>query len=606
VKEIDVGFRVDIDGADAKRITRQLKGNPSTLFKEPFPGYLLFLFDLVSPDDVAFRNWFDKHVEPLHAMTGSEIAFAIFAHRVDVRVRHRRRSRFRHRRRSRSSQTGFDAVPYSRRNRVEVSVHSYRDFSSSIAGRCRSVADGGEISHTTEAVYELAKEFGVLQMLPCMIALDGLPDPAVPWKCFPISQCDLHTLYPRLRNAVGKFQVLPSLSKYRHRLGILKERADHRDQVEGLIERSSNLGREREEGWIADIRVALARGNEEKLLCSLRKLDEYHFRGRFTLNFMLRYFPTAQSLIAAIRELSSVLHMTWPASEDVREHLAQFYENNIRGLLKSATAMPSFQSRAEWVALHHELDRVRTAYLDQAMDELRSALTVDAECLTRADLEIYDAARSVLSMADRPSWVRILDEEFNQGSNRASKGIDESSYSFPADGTDRLLDWTDLPESLRHLTKLDLLGLLRLFRRLISQFGNAIWTRRPTAFASYASSDRSEVVRRVQGMRAFQPSLDVFLDFHSLYPGEVWRNRLVEEIERRDRFFLFWSEAASRSAYVAEEYKTAIRCGKPITPVPLSSPEEVSPPHELAHLHFNDSYVQFLRYAQLKADSRAQ
>ena len=121
----------------------------------------------------------------------------------------------------------------------------------------------------------------------------------------------------------------------------------------------------------------------------------------------------------------------------------------------------------------------------------------------------------------------------------------------------------------------------------------------PTAFASYSSKDRYDVLRRVQGMRAFQQELDIFMDFHSLYPGEDWRSRLQEEIERRDRFFLFWSMAASESEFVEEEWRTALKLGKPIVPVPLCTPREQPPPAELAHLQFNDWYAEFLQYETL-------
>jgi hypothetical protein len=91
----------------------------------------------------------------------------------------------------------------------------------------------------------------------------------------------------------------------------------------------------------------------------------------------------------------------------------------------------------------------------------------------------------------------------------------------------------------------------------------------------------------------------VFLDFHSLYPGDSWRNRLAEEIVRRDRFFLFWSKAASRSDYVEAEWRMALASSKPITPVPLSG--EAPPPDELRSLHFGDRFQDYLRYERVAA-----
>ena len=60
-----------------------------------------------------------------------------------------------------------------------------------------------------------------------------------------------------------------------------------------------------------------------------------------------------------------------------------------------------------------------------------------------------------------------------------------------------------------------------------------------SAFASYASEDRDEVLGRIQGMQKVMPSLDVFLDVMSLRSGESWQGRLDQEVAQRDALFLF-------------------------------------------------------------------
>ena len=122
--------------------------------------------------------------------------------------------------------------------------------------------------------------------------------------------------------------------------------------------------------------------------------------------------------------------------------------------------------------------------------------------------------------------------------------------------------------------------------------------RSKSAFASYASEDRAEVVGLVRGMRKVAPDLDIFVNFFSLRSGERWEERLLEEIARRDTLYLFWSQAASRSPWVDREWRTALRLRgvAGIDPIPLASPEEVPPPSELAqHLHFNDWLLAFTR-----------
>jgi hypothetical protein len=111
-----------------------------------------------------------------------------------------------------------------------------------------------------------------------------------------------------------------------------------------------------------------------------------------------------------------------------------------------------------------------------------------------------------------------------------------------------------------------------------------------SAFASYASENRDEVLGRIQGMLKILPDLDVFLDVASLRSGEKWESRLREEIVARDVLYLFWSLAASQSTWVEREWRTALAMKGVdfISPVPLVSPVKVPPPSELACLHFNE------------------
>ena len=119
--------------------------------------------------------------------------------------------------------------------------------------------------------------------------------------------------------------------------------------------------------------------------------------------------------------------------------------------------------------------------------------------------------------------------------------------------------------------------------------------RHHTAFASYASADREEVLARLQGMKKVAPHLDVFIDVLSLRSGRRRAQRLEEEIRARDVFYLFWSLAASRSEWVDKEWRTALRLRgiEYIDPFPFAAPDHAPPPPELAELHFNDWLLAF-------------
>lgn len=108
-------------------------------------------------------------------------------------------------------------------------------------------------------------------------------------------------------------------------------------------------------------------------------------------------------------------------------------------------------------------------------------------------------------------------------------------------------------------------------------------------FASYSSVDRIEVLARLQMLHKLL-EVDIFLDVDTLRSGEKWEARLIREINRRDRFFLFWSRNAAASEWVEREWRLALRQRgiDYIEPVPL---EFIKAPVELRKLHFNDRYL---------------
>lgn len=138
---------------------------------------------------------------------------------------------------------------------------------------------------------------------------------------------------------------------------------------------------------------------------------------------------------------------------------------------------------------------------------------------------------------------------------------------------------------------------------LLSTFGapegiiEASAARYRTAFASYASEDRDDVLGRIQGIHKVAPDLDVFLDVLSLRSGQEWEKELWREIPARDIFYLFWSRHARKSKWVEKEWRCALskRGIEFIDPIPLESPEKSPPPPELSSLHFNDWVLAFQR-----------
>jgi hypothetical protein len=119
------------------------------------------------------------------------------------------------------------------------------------------------------------------------------------------------------------------------------------------------------------------------------------------------------------------------------------------------------------------------------------------------------------------------------------------------------------------------------------------------AFASYASPDRREVLKRVQVLRA--AGIECFQDVLDLEPGQRWERELYRRIDTADLFLLFWSRSAKQSEWVRREVDYALgrQKGDPeadpdIRPVVIEGPPVELPWPDLSYLHFFDPLVHLL------------
>jgi hypothetical protein len=117
-----------------------------------------------------------------------------------------------------------------------------------------------------------------------------------------------------------------------------------------------------------------------------------------------------------------------------------------------------------------------------------------------------------------------------------------------------------------------------------------------SAFASYASEDRREVLARVQGMEVAYKGLAVFVDVIDFRSAEYWESALFTRISASDVFYLFWCRHAKKSEWVQREWRWALKIKGLdfIDPVPLEGPQYAPPPDELVAKHFNDPLLAFI------------
>ncbi|WP_420129831.1 TIR domain-containing protein [Longimicrobium sp.] len=113
-----------------------------------------------------------------------------------------------------------------------------------------------------------------------------------------------------------------------------------------------------------------------------------------------------------------------------------------------------------------------------------------------------------------------------------------------------------------------------------------------TAFASYASADRLDVLERASSIRR-SAGIDVKVDVLFLEMGEKWNDGLLREIEACDKLMLFWSEHTPKSKWVEWEWKHAIQTkGEDVLELHLLRHTPIDQvPEELRKYHFNDAYI---------------
>jgi hypothetical protein len=90
----------------------------------------------------------------------------------------------------------------------------------------------------------------------------------------------------------------------------------------------------------------------------------------------------------------------------------------------------------------------------------------------------------------------------------------------------------------------------------------------------------------------------------SLHTGQDWQQQLLDNIRSRDIFYLFWSVAASQSAWVDREWRYALleKGLDYIHPIPLEDPRLAPPPVELASKHFNDLILACMKSQMVSQD----
>lgn len=130
-----------------------------------------------------------------------------------------------------------------------------------------------------------------------------------------------------------------------------------------------------------------------------------------------------------------------------------------------------------------------------------------------------------------------------------------------------------------------------------------------SCFCSYASPDRTEMLKRAQGIRA--AGYETFIDVLDLRPGDQWNSEIFAAISQCDLFVVIWSQHARQSKWVTKEARYALQCqdekkgGLDFRPIPIEGPPIATVPRALKGRHFNDKLLGSIRAAELERRRRA-
>ena len=180
-----MGWGVWIDGS-VEPLLEKMEEKPYSIFDGIYSGYLLFL---VGEGDRKIIDWLKENITTLDSLTANEVAFVVFARKINVKIH--------------CPDTWESRAPGNRGSANLSKVKNRWELNRLVkSGSFGFVVDGDELAAITYAVDDIARHFGVIEDLPAIIVLDAIPFKA-PFV-LRLNQENLENILPMLRKAIGE------------------------------------------------------------------------------------------------------------------------------------------------------------------------------------------------------------------------------------------------------------------------------------------------------------------------------------------------------------------------------------------------------------------
>ena len=523
------------------------------------------------------HEWIQKRAKSLDAITGGSVAFALFSRTIRAEV-------------SVGGVAGISQNELKAEFEPAVlgmdgkGIDVTRLVTSGLFGH---IEDRVTIEAMNVAVIDVARQFGVLDKLPCVIVMDGFPTAGGETKLFDVIELsgrEMTGFDKALQVATAQFERHPNYAVYVEKIRCLHEGAS---QLAGL-DQQLKLTPPKEEQAKRVLLDALKRGNWESFSAlvspvignqsadELRDLCREDFGRLFQMHSTVSGVADWKTLIWPLedRELRYVRGPLEQVSDLLRElELTDRFPLAFK--VKSAFEKWYNEFCSAWGRITRQsLDKIEARLGSQVLKGVYASISSKGISDRRDQLlksiakDIDDLSR----MQDQPSWRSCFDAALNG-----------TGKHIPAEAR-HVADWLQGSGMLAHFIKgLSKGDASKILEQIAKTHGSDAFLRKPRVFLSYSRADEKVVMERLPFLRLTRA--EVFRDKDNIESGEPWKERLREEITKCDFLALFWSWSAAKSEYVREEYLHALEIGKEIRPLVLTPPPP-DIPKELGHINF--------------------
>jgi len=384
-----MGFHVTVRDGD-RRLLEALRSDPSEVFGRPYLGYLLFL---VGGNDLAALEWLRSHLVSLDSLTGHHVAYGIFANRVPLHL---------------EIPSYYEGLQ-SHRFLGEISLSDAHRIDSYIkSGRVGQIASGDHLVAMTYATDRVARAFGVLDHLPCVMILDAFPSDEV--DLIELSPDQVPELLPLLRSAMHRLTqdsshaeaiaALELLGRLRQRLAAsANELRMQKAIVAGIPIASAvvDLIRHAFLGMEGSIRLG-AYGAFKDHLDELRQ-----YADELPANLAQEQRVRLVGYAKTIKALDHFLAIPWPLSEPEDRQLRQVIDRHVSRLLSDLQVSRDVK-RAQLLEVKELLVQRQSILVHEVMDSLPSeegVLSKAQDCFSRREAEAVQRAKVVTAEIEK-------------------------------------------------------------------------------------------------------------------------------------------------------------------------------------------------------------